>query len=194
MRSEQERLRLIEQLVSPLFEAQDNQWKSKSKTNVTLEKDHLLRLALSSLSDDKYILFKWTCHLKRLQSIKRELAFYEDARDPNDVLKEAMPEIDAEIKRDLERQQALRGSSQFVVSRQFLPPKKVLDARARWGYKEWLESSIRFYEKENFDAIRFKNDFMRLSADERLLLMTKVHKELGRYPDWYLEEKKKGAK
>ena len=102
--------------------------------------------------------------------------------------------IDAEIKRDLERQQALRGSSQFVVSRQFLPPKKVLDARARWGYKEWLESSIRFYEKENFDAIRFKNDFMRLSADERLLLMTKVHKELGRYPDWYLEEKKKGAK
>ena len=191
VRPESERLRLIERLVSPLFDAQDNQWKAKDTTRMTLEKDYLLRLALASLIGDKYILFRWDCHLKRLQSMKRELSFYDDARNPDDVMREARPKLEKDLKKEYERQRTQSNDKVIIISGPAELPKEVHDARSRWGYKEWLDAHIKHYEKKLFDTgVRFRSEYGRLPSESKRQLMEMVHKELGRYPDWYLDERK----
>ena len=189
---EVERLKLIGELVAPLFDVQDGQWKEKNYTTMAREKNYLLRLALETLIGDQYIIFKWECHLRRLRSMKQELALYADAEPPDEeaLKKQLLQDFTEEI----ERRKAKAPGEPIVFSRSVSPPKEWHDAKARMGYKQWLQSHIRSYEKDNFDALKFKADYEDLPANERQPLMEKVRKELGRYPDWYLDEKKKSDK
>ena len=182
-----ERLQLMEELVAPLFDVQDDQWKKENYTTMTREKDYLLRLALETLAGDQYTVFKWECHLKRLKSMKKELALYADAEPPDEeaLKKQLLQDFTEEI----ERRKAKAPGKPIVFSRSVSPPKEWRDAKARMGYKKWLESSIRFYEKDNFDALKFKIDYEDLPAAERQPLMERVRKELGRYPKWYKAER-----
>ena len=180
-----ERLQLMEELVAPLFDVQDDQWKKENYTTMTREKDYLLRLALETLMGDQYIAFRWNCHLKRLQSLKKELSFYADAPNPDAVRAALWPKQKEEFKREYEKLRAQSKEKVIIISRTYPPPKEWSDAADRWGYKKWLESSIRFYEKDNFDALKFKVDYEDLPDKEKQPLMEKVRKELGRYPKWH---------
>ena len=96
----------MEELVAPLFDAQNDQWKKESYTTMTREKNYLLRLALETLIGDQYIAFKWNCHLKRLQSLKKELSFYADAPNPDAVRAALWPKQKEEFKRECEKLRA----------------------------------------------------------------------------------------
>ena len=122
--SEAERLRLIERLIAPLFDAQDDQWKTSMPTRMAFEKDHLLRLAFESLTEDKYIMFRWNCHIRRLQSMKKELSLYDDARNPDDVRRDLWPKIEENFKQDVERRRAQSNEKVFVISGSVKLPKE----------------------------------------------------------------------
>ena len=189
-----ERLRLLKLSLLPLFVTDGEQWRRKERGNIVRLRESMVDEAFALVNGDGGVLLHYEYRVKVLQTMKRELSFYDDARNPDDVLKEAIPEIKAEIKRDHERRQALKGNEQFAISRQFLPPQKVLDARARWSYKKWLVAHIKDYEKNYFDSKYMKAIYMDLQPNMRPALLEMAHKAIGRYPDWYLDEKKKGAK
>ena len=184
-----ERLQLMEELVAPLFDAQDGQWQREGHIKMTREKNYLLRIALETLIGDQYIAFKWNCHLKRLQSMKKELSFYADAPNPDAVRAALWPKQKEEFKREYEKLRTQSKEKVIIISRTYPPSKEWSDAADRWGYKKWIESSIRSYEKDNFDALKFKIDYNHMPANEKQQLMEKVRKELGRYPKWHKAEK-----
>lgn len=191
---EAERLKLMGELVAPLFDVQEGQWKEKDCTAMTREKNYLLRLALENLIGNQHTVFKWECHLNRLKSMKKELALYADAPNPDIVRAASWLRQKEDFKREHEKLRAQSNEKVLIISRMHPPPKEWRDADDRWGYKKWLESSIRSYERENFDALKFKADYKDLPDREKRPLMEKVRKELGRYPDWYRDEKETPAK
>ena len=84
VKPESEKVKLIEELVVPFFDVQSNSWKRADRTAMLLTRNRMLRVSLGMLSGPRYAMFKWDCHLKRLQALKEELAQYADAKPTDD--------------------------------------------------------------------------------------------------------------
>ena len=189
VKNEHVRIELLEKIIQPLFLSDGRQWEHNPQTEKLRKRESMLEEALASTKGEKYIMFRWINRLKMHQSMKEELAFYADAPNPDIVRRALWPKQQEEFKREYEKLRAQSKEKVIIISRTLPPSKEWCDASDRWGYKKWLESSISFYEKDNFDALKFKVDYEDLPAKERQTLMEKVYRELGRYPDWYLTKK-----
>ena len=189
VKDERLRIGLLEKSIQPLFLVDGKQWEHNPQTEMLRKRESMLEEAFALTEGAKYIVFRWLNRLKIYQSIKKELSFYTDAPNPDVVRAALWPRQKEEFKREYEKLRAQSKEKVIIISRTYPPPKEWSDAADRWGYKKWLESSIRFYEKDNFDALKFKIDYEDLPAAERQPLMERVRKELGRYPKWYKAEK-----
>ena len=189
-----EKLRLLKLSILPLFSTDGEQWRRKGHVKIVRLRESMVDEAFTLVNGDSGFLLHYEYRVKVLQTMKRELSFYDDARNPDDVRRELWPKIEEDFKQDVERRRAQTNEKVFIISGPVKLPKEYYDARARWGYKEWLIEHIKDYEKNYFDSKYMKAIYMDLQPNNRQALLEMVHKGLGRYPDWYLEEKKKGAK
>ena len=189
VKEERLRIELLEKCIQPLFSVDEKQWKHNPNTEMFRKRESMLEEAFALTEGAKYIGFRWSNRLRMHQSMKKELSFYADAPNPDAVRAALWPKQKEEFKREYEKLRAQSKEKVIIISRTLPPSKEWSDAADRWGYKKWLESSIMFYEKDNFDVLKFKIDYEDLPAAERQPLMERVRKELGRYPKWYKAEK-----
>ena len=183
VKDERLRVGLLEKSIQPLFLVDGKQWKNTPQTELLRKRESMLEESFALTEGAKYIVLRWLNRLKMYQSMKQELAFYADAEPPDEeALKNHLLQ---DFTEEIERRKAKASGKTIVFSRSVPMPKKWRDASARMGYKKWLQSHIRFYEKDNFDALKFKVDYEDLPDKEKQPLMEKVRKELGRYPKWY---------
>ena len=173
---EQQRMKLLSQCVDTLFLIKTNQWIEVSGWDSVAMRRHLLEAALHIADGDRNILFRWSCRIKMLKSIKKELSFYDDERTMTTNCTAKIKVINCEFTtEDLYRvKTSLRNKSE-AESRE----------RNRRLYSEHLKYEIRNYEKYFFDRDMLQNDCARMSRIDQCNLMAMVREELGRYPKWY---------
>ena len=189
-----EKLRLLKLSLLPLFVTDGEQWRRKERGNIVRLRESMVDEAFALVNGDGGVLLHYEYRVKVLQIMKRELSFYDGARDPDDVRRELWPKIEKDFKQDVERCRARSNEKVFLINESVKLPQEYYDARARWSYKKWLVAHIKDYEKNYFDSKYMKAIYMDLQPNMRPALLEMAHKAIGRYPDWYLDEKKKPGK